>query len=132
MKGRHSWATFEVLEKTFIIKMIPKSENCFYLEFLQVMMHQINMFFFFSIRVSFHGQWRLTGQQGRRRPYFIPLCHFQSLTNIQTSIWMLPSNACWLLKDLTSLLLTLELFEIFKFSNTYVNTTISNNSPHKI
>ena len=46
MKGRHSWATFEVLEKTFIIKMIPKSENCFYLEFLQVMMHQINMFVF--------------------------------------------------------------------------------------
>ena len=40
----HSWTTFKVLEKTFMIKTIPKSQNCFYLAFLQIMMHQIHVF----------------------------------------------------------------------------------------
>ena len=44
MKEGHSWTTFQVLEKTFIIKVIPKSQNCFYLAFLQIMMHQIHVF----------------------------------------------------------------------------------------
>ena len=35
---------FKVLEKTSMIKMIPKSQNCFYLAFLQIMMHQIHVF----------------------------------------------------------------------------------------
>ena len=85
-----SWTTFPVLEKTFIIKVIPKSQNCFYLAFLQIIMHQKHVF------------------------------------------WMLPSNRHWLLKDLTSLLLTLESFEVFIFFNTYINTTIYINSSHKI
>ena len=46
--------------------------------------------------------------------------------------WMLPSNIYWLLKGLTSILLTLESFEIFTFVNTYVNTAVFNNSSHKI
>ena len=37
-----------------------------------------------------------------------------------------------LLKDLASLLLTLESFEKFIFLNTYANTRVSNNSSHKI
>ena len=42
---------------------------------------------FFSIRVFFHGHWRLTGQQGKGgEPSFIPLYHFHPLTNIQTFI----------------------------------------------
>ena len=32
-----------------------------------------------------------------------------------------PSNAYWLLKELTSLLLTLESFKVFTFFNTYIN-----------
>ena len=51
--------------------MIPKSQNCFYLAFLQIMMHQIHV------------------------------------------SWILQSNTYWLLKDLTSLLLTTESFETF-------------------
>ena len=43
--------------------------------------------FFFSIRVFFHGQGRLTGQQGKGGDhFFIPLYHFHPLTNIQTFI----------------------------------------------
>ena len=66
---RHSWTVFKVLQKTSMIKMIPRSQNCFYLEFLQIKMHQIHVFS------------------------------------------MLPSNTYWLLKDLTSFLLTYESFE---------------------
>ena len=47
-----------------------------------------------------------------------------------TWFWMLPSNIYWLLKDLTSLFLTLELFEIFTFLNMYPNTTIPNKMSH--
>ena len=36
--------TFKILEKTFMIKMILKFKNCFYLAFLQIMMHQIHVF----------------------------------------------------------------------------------------
>ena len=72
------------------IKMISKSQNCFYLTFLQIMMHQIHVF------------------------------------------WMLPSITYWLLKYLTSLLLTLKSFETFAFFNTYVNSTVSNNNSLKI
>ena len=44
-------------------------------------------FFFFSIRVFFHGHWRLTGQQGRGGDHL--LFHFSTfhpVTNIQTFI----------------------------------------------
>ena len=38
----------------------------------------------FSMRVFFHGHWRLTGQQGEGGGHlFIPLCHFHHFTNIQ-------------------------------------------------
>ena len=32
------------IEKTSMIKMIPRSQNCFYLAFLQIMKHQIHVF----------------------------------------------------------------------------------------
>ena len=89
-KGGHSWTTFKVLEKTFMIKMVSKSQNCFYLAFVYIMMHQI---------------------------------HVECI-----AFWMLPSNTYCLLIDLTSLWLTLESFERFTFLNTYLNTTVSNNS----
>ena len=44
IKGGHSWATFKILETKFMIKMISKSPNYFYLAFLQIMMHKINVF----------------------------------------------------------------------------------------
>ena len=42
----------------------------------------------FFIRVSFHGHWRLTWQQGKggEGPSFIPLYYFHLLMNIQTFI----------------------------------------------
>ena len=43
MKGGHSWTTLKMLEKTLMIKLISKSQNCFYLGFLQIMMHQIQV-----------------------------------------------------------------------------------------
>ena len=88
MKGGHSWATFSIGE-TFMIKMVLISRYFLYLAFLQIMMHQIYIF------------------------------------------WMLPSHICWLLKDLTSFLLTLESFERLAFFNIYLNTTDSNNSSPK-
>ena len=45
-----------------------------------------NFFFFFSIRVFFHGHWQLTGQQGKGGDHLIPLYNFHPLTNIQTFI----------------------------------------------
>ena len=78
-----------VLEKTFMIKIILISRYFLYLAFLQIMMHQIYIF------------------------------------------WMLPSHIYWLLKDLTSFLLTLESFERLAFFNIYLNTTDSNNSSSK-
>ena len=43
--------------------------------------------FFFSIRVFFHGHWRLTGQKRKEGDHlFIPFYHFHPLTNIQTFI----------------------------------------------
>ena len=90
MDGEYSWTTFEVLEKTFMIKMVSKSQNCFYLAFLYIMMDQI---------------------------------HIECITS-----WMLPSNTYCLLKDLTSLWLSLESFERLTLLNTYVNTTLSNSS----
>ena len=41
--GGHSWTTLKMLEKTLMIKLISKSQNCFYLGFLQIMMHQIQV-----------------------------------------------------------------------------------------
>ena len=78
-----------VLEKTFMIKIILISRYFLYLAFLQIMMHQIYIF------------------------------------------WMLPSHIYWLLKDLTSFLLTLESFERLAFFNIYLNATDSNNSSSK-
>ena len=43
-------------------------------------------FFFFSIRVFFHGHWQLTGQQGKGGDHLIPLYNFHPLTNTQTFI----------------------------------------------
>ena len=57
---------------------------------------------------------------------------FQIMMHQIHVFWMLPSNTYWLLKDLTSLLLTLESFERFTFFNSHVNTTIPNNNSHKI
>ena len=71
-----------------MIKMIPKSQNCLYLAFLQMMMYQTHAF------------------------------------------WMLPSDTYWLLKDLTSLLLTLELFEILTFLKNIL-TLLSSTIVHK-
>ena len=44
IKGGHSRTTYKVLEKTFMIKIISISQNCFYLAFLEIMMHQIHVF----------------------------------------------------------------------------------------
>ena len=43
MKGWHTWTTFKMLAKTFMIKMIPNSRKSFYLVFLQTMMYQIHV-----------------------------------------------------------------------------------------
>ena len=69
---------------------MSKSHKYFQLAFLQIMMHQLQLF-----------------------------C-------------MIPSNRYWLLKDLIPLLLTIQSFERFTFSNTHVNTIVSNNISNKI
>ena len=48
MKIGHSWTTFKVLGKISMIKIIPRSRNCFILAFLQVMSYQIPVFFIVS------------------------------------------------------------------------------------
>ena len=35
---------------------------------------------FFSVRIFFHGHWKLTGQQGKRGDHLIPFYHFHPLT----------------------------------------------------
>ena len=43
-KSRTLFDDLQVLEKTFMIKMVPEYQNCFYLAFFQIMMHQIHVF----------------------------------------------------------------------------------------
>ena len=105
MKEGHSWTTFELFEKTFMIKMISESQNYFYLTFLQTMMHQIHIFCSTFLQIIMH----------------------------QIHVfWMLPSNTYLFLKDLMSLILTVESFERSTFLNTYAKTTVSNDNSHKI
>ena len=57
----------------------------FFSRFIHCRIHQ-RIFFFFSIRVFFHGHWQLTGQQGKGGDHLIPLYNFHPLTNTQTFI----------------------------------------------
>ena len=63
--------------------------------------------------------------------YFLYLAFLQIMMHQTYIFWMLPSHIYWLLKDLTSFLLTLESFERLAFFNIYLNTTDSNNSSSK-
>ena len=71
---------FQSIGENIHEQIIPKSQNCFCLVFLQIMMHQIHVF------------------------------------------WMLTSNTYSLLKDLMSLLLTLESFKIYSHFSIHMLT----------
>ena len=55
MKGGYSSTTFKILKKTLIVKMISKSQKYFYLVFVSVMMHQIQVF----SKLSYKTYWLL-------------------------------------------------------------------------
>ena len=105
------------------------------------------IFFFFSIRIFFHGHWRLTGQQGKGRDYLcstltLPLVHEHSniyfatlyvkwLSRISNSTaciyqaatrWNLPPYriTIWLIDNLMLIFVCLLVDLIQGFSNSYL------------
>ena len=58
----------------------PVSRTIFF-QFIFIRMYTTDDLFFFSIRVFFHGHWRLTGQQGKGRDHL--LLHYTTYTHAQ-------------------------------------------------